>query len=54
MIEAKLTSLDFGEQHKQAANLCDELKKRLDKNSVLLNDADYFIHEKIDELREIF
>lgn len=51
IIESELTDLDFGNYHKKAADKCEELKNRLEKNTLIFNDSDYFIHETISELK---
>ena len=51
MIKAQLYNFDFGHQHKETSNSFERLKKQLDKNNLVLNDLEYFIHESIGELR---
>ena len=51
MIAVQLNILDFGIQHKQSVKACEEVKNHLDKNDLILDDSEYFIHESIDELK---
>lgn len=51
ILEANLTSFDFGKQHNESMKSCEELKKKLDQNDSILNDLDFYIHESISELR---
>ena len=51
MIDAQLNNIDFGQQHRETSKSCGELKKHIDKNDVMFNDLEYFIHESISELK---
>lgn len=51
MISAEIARIDFGPKHKQSKESCDQLKKKLDENDVILNDMDFHIHETIDEMK---
>lgn len=50
-IVEQLCKLNFGQQHKETAKSCDELKKQLAKNDQILNDPNYIVYERIDALR---
>ena len=51
MLEAQLPCLEFGNLHKQATKLCEELRNQLDKNDLMLNDCESHIHEEISSLK---
>lgn len=41
----------YGSQHKEAVKSCVELRDRIHKSDLLVNNSDYFIHNTIDELK---
>lgn len=51
MIEAQLSSFDFGPKYKECVQSVENVREQLRKNELAVNDSDYFIHESIDKLR---
>lgn len=51
MIEAQLSSFDFGPRYKECVKLCETLREQLEKNELAVNDVNYFIHDSIEQLR---
>ena len=51
LILVQLNNLDFGPCHNESVKSCEELKKQLQKNDLLLDDSEFFIHDKINELK---
>ena len=51
LIAVNFSSFDFGQHHKESVKSCEELRKQLDENDLILPDSEYFIHDSIDELK---
>ena len=51
MIAAQIANINFGKQHDESLDKCNELKKVLDENESLLNNLENFIDESVDELK---
>ena len=51
LITIKLNKFDYGNQHKESVKSCEELRKQIDKNDLILYDSEYFIHDFIDLLK---
>lgn len=51
LITAQIASIDFGSEHREAKKQCEQLEDELARQESMLNDVNYLIHEKINELR---
>ena len=52
MIQAQLSSLNFGPHHNESVKSCETLREQLNKVDLILNELDFFIHESIDEMKK--